>query len=453
MGSQGRLPDASGDAVIVLLTRDVRPHDQPALAAACGGGHQVIPLFVYDPALVNRVTAAPYRLPFLVDSLHDLRRSLTKRGGQLFVRHGDSTAEAMRVAAETGAACIFLSDDVSGYARRRQHQLSMVCTQQRIRLVTFPGATVVAPGLLAPAGGDHFRVFTPYWRRWRSLSWRPPLAASGRMRVPAGLAPGSVSPPGVRERQASSPGLPRGGETEAGAWARRWLGVGLAGYGVGHDDLAGEGTLRLSPYLHFGCLSPNQLAQDAVGCDGAERFLRQLCWRDFHLQVLAAFPDLAHADYRRGRRQWRHDPDGLEAWQAGLTGVPIVDAGMRQLRAEGWMHNRARRLTAAFLTKNLNIDWRLGARHFLDWLVEADANNSGNWQWVAGPGNDTRPNRRFNPLGQAHRFDPRGDYVRRYVTELADIPGPAVHEPWKLDRHSVGVYDYPAPIVDPSTPS
>jgi deoxyribodipyrimidine photo-lyase len=454
MGSQGQWPDAGGGTAIVLLTRDLRLDDQPALAAACRGRQKVIPLFVHDPALLNRSTASPDRRRFLVDALEDLRRSLRERGGQLFVRYGNPTAETMKVAAETGAATIFLSDDVSRYARRRHDYLSTACARQRVRLVTFPGATVVTSGLLVPAGADHYRVFTPYWQRWRSERWRPPVAPPRRVPVPAGLAPGSIGPPGAREGQASSSRLTRGGETEARTRARLWLRLGLAGYETGHDDLAGEGTSRLSSYLHFGCLSPNQLAHQAVGRDGAEPFLRQLCWRDFHHQVLAAFPDLPHADYRPGRRQWRDDPDGLDAWRSGQTGIPIVDAGMRQLRSEGWMHNRARLLTAAFLTKDLNIAWRLGAEHFMDWLVDADvANNFGNWQWVAGTGNDTRPNRRFNLLRQAHRFDPRGDYVRRYVTELAAVPGPAVHEPWKLERRTGGLKAYPAPIIDLSTPT
>jgi deoxyribodipyrimidine photo-lyase len=313
---------------------------------------------------------------------------------------------------------------------------------------------VVTPGWLVPAGSDHYRVFTPYWQRWRSERWRLTVAPPRRVCAPAALAPGPLGPPGVREGRASAAGLPRGGETEGRSRARRWLRYRLAGYEVGHDDLAAEGTSRLSPYLHFGCLSATQLAREAVGRAGAEPFLRQLCWRDFHHQVLAAFPDLPHADYRPNGRQWRDDLDGLEVWQSGLTGVPIVDAGMRQLRAEGWMHNRARLLTAAFLTKQMQVDWRLGGRHFMDWLVDADvANNFGNWQWVAGTGNDTRPNRRFNPLRQAHRFDPHGDYVRRYVTELDDVPGPAVHEPWKLERRTGGLKAYPAPIVGLSTPT
>jgi deoxyribodipyrimidine photo-lyase len=172
-------------------------------------------------------------------------------------------------------------------------------------------------------------------------------------------------------------------------------------------------------------------------------------WRDFFLQVLAVNPSYPHMDYRSRGARWRDDPDGLAAWKDGRTGVPIVDAGMRQLRAEGFMHNRARLITASFLVKDLRIDWRSGAAHFWEFLVDGDiASNAGNWQWVAGTGNDTRPNRRFNPIRQARRFDPTGDYVRRYVPELRAIAGREVHEPWKLDPDARSVIDYPDPIVD-----
>jgi len=180
---------------------------------------------------------------------------------------------------------------------------------------------------------------------------------------------------------------------------------------------------------------------------GGEEFVRQLSWRDFHHQVTHAFPAMSRDDYRRPR-QWRHDEVALDAWKRGLTGVPIVDAGMRQLAREGWMHNRARLLVASFLTRRLAVDWRAGARHFLDLLADGDvANNSGNWQWVAGTGNDTRPNRVFNPIRQAHRFDPEGDYVRRYVPELESVEGGAVHEPWKLEPLLRRRLTYPDPIV------
>jgi deoxyribodipyrimidine photo-lyase len=232
---------------------------------------------------------------------------------------------------------------------------------------------------------------------------------------------------------------------------RAWLAGPLDAYADGHDDLAGDATSRLSPYLHFGCLSPVELVRRARerGGPGAEAFVRQLAWRDFHHQVLAARPEAFHSDLRTRGDHWRPDNEDAEAWRRGRTGYPVVDAAMRQLRHEGWMHNRARLLTAGFLTKTLYVDWRVGAAHFLSLLVDGDAaNNQLNWQWVAGTGTDTRPNRVLNPLSQAKRFDPRGDYVRRWIPELADVQGPAVHQPWRLPHRVRDGLDYPPPLID-----
>jgi deoxyribodipyrimidine photo-lyase len=435
---------------VVLFNRDLRVHDHPALAEACRQGGAVLPLFVVDPALTTPALPSSNRLGFLLESLADLRRSLADRGGQLFVRCGDPAIEAIRLAIDAGAAAVFASGDVSGYARRRQSRLARACQEAGVRFVAFPGATVVPPGDLQPAGADHYRVFTPYWHRWRSTPWRPVQRAPAQVPVPGGLPAGRIPEPADLTVSPASPGRARGGETPGRRLARRWANGHLSGSGGGHDDLAGDRTSRLSPYLHFGCVSPTELALDAAAAKGGEPFLRQLCWRDFHHQVLAAFPALPTRDYRSRARRWQDDPPSLQAWQQGLTGIPIVDAGMRQLLAEGWMPNRARLLAAACLTRDLGIHWRQGAAHFAGWLVDADlANNSGNWQWIAGTGNDTRPNRRFNLLRQARRYDPTGDYVRRYVPELSGLPGAAVHEPWRLNRTARDGLSYPPPLIDP----
>jgi deoxyribodipyrimidine photo-lyase len=240
-----------------------------------------------------------------------------------------------------------------------------------------------------------------------------------------------------------SPDLSRGGEGEGRRRLERWLADGAAHYDVMRDDLAADRTSRLSPYLHFGCVSANEVATRA----GNTEYVRQLCWRDFYAQLLAARPHTARDDLRPRQRPWNDDAEALARWRAGRSGVPIVDAGMRQLHAEGWMHNRARLIVAAFLTKTLELDWRHGARAFAELLVDADvANNVGNWQWVAGTGVDTRPNRRFNPLAQARRRDPNGDYVRRYLPELAELPGAAVHEPWRAPPARVAP-EYPPPLA------
>jgi deoxyribodipyrimidine photo-lyase len=407
--------------VVVVYHRDLRVHDHPALAEAARTGRPVVPVFVVDKRLFSSPRSAN-RAAFLVESLIDLRRSLQRMAGQLYVRVGDPVDEVMKVAAHTGAETVHVGEDVTPLARRRQDRLGEACRKERLELSVFPGTMVVPAGDILPAGADHYRVFTPYWRRWKELPLRTVDATPRKLAAPPrGLAPGRI--PSIRSLsdRPLSPDRACGGETIGRRAARQWLSRHLGTYVAGHDDLPGDRTSRLSPYLHFGCLSANELATMAQDLPGGQDFIRQLCWRDFHHQVLAAFPALAKRNYRpRPGRVW-HDSDALvRAWKEGRTGVPIVDAGMRQLRAEGWMHNRARLLVASYLTRDLGVHWKVGADHFMDWLVDGDvANNYGNWQWVAGTGNDTRPNRRFNLVRQARRFDSDGDYVRRYAPELA----------------------------------
>ncbi len=427
--------------VLILFTRDLRVHDHPALAEAARRGERVTPLFVLDEGILGSDFARPNRVAFLLDSLADLDGSLRRLGARLVLRRGDVVRETVRLAREVGAQAVFASEDVSSYARRRQRRLAAALGAERIDLRLLPGVTVVPPEDLAPSGGDHYRVFGAYHRAWLAQSRRAVMSAP-RLR---GRDVESATAPALAELVAGapSPELPRGGETSGRARLRRWLADGLGRYAEDADDLGADATSRLSPYLHFGCLSPLEVAERAVPSDA---FVRQLAWRDFYHQLLAANADLPRADLRPRGDRWRDDEDALLAWREGRTGIPIVDAGMRQLAREGWMHNRARLLVASFLVKDLYLDWREGQRHFFDLLVDGDvANNAGNWQWVAGTGTDSRPNRVFNPLRQALRLDPSGDYVRRHVPELASIQGPAVHEPWRLE---VAAVDYPPPLVD-----
>jgi deoxyribodipyrimidine photo-lyase len=434
---------------LVLFTRDLRVRDQPALAAAVRQAERVVPAFVLDDALLAGA-GAPNRLAFLLESLRDLDGALRERGARLVVRRGEVVAQALGLARACGAEAIYMSGDVSAYAHGRERRLASACGRERIALRVFDGATVVAPGELAPAGGgEHYRVFTPYWRVWRLAPQRQPLRAPGRVPMRSGVAAGRIPRLTDLVSARCSPELPRGGEEAGRARLRRWLRGGLADYERLHDDLATDGTSRLSAYLHFGCLSASAVLARVGGAAGGEAFARQLCWRDFYHQVLAARPDFPYVDYRPRGGRWGADGRLAEAWRKGLTGYPIVDAGMRQLAREGFMHNRARMISASFLTKLLRIDWRIGAAHFWELLVDGDlANNAGNWQWVAGTGNDTRSNRVLNPLRQAHRFDPAGEYVRRYVPELAAVAGRAVHEPWRLAAAERRRLDYPQPLID-----
>jgi deoxyribodipyrimidine photo-lyase len=424
---------------VVLFTRDLRVHDQPALSAAVEIASEVVPLFVLDDTLWHRHRSAPRRA-FLRDSLADLRHALRERGGDLVVRRGDPVEQTLRVAHRAAATVVFVGADASTYAQRRQERLARACRRERIELRTENTLAAVPAGELVPADRDHYRVFTPYWRRWRDQPLPALLDPPRRVSLPPGIDPG--------ELPSASSGL-RGGERAARRRLVAWVRDGLHQYETARNELAREGTSRLSPYLHFGCISPAEVVtrartQGAV----AEAFVRQLCWRDFYLQLLTANPHTAAHDLHNRDREWIEDEDALAAWTAGRTGYPIVDAAMRQLHTDGWMHNRGRLLVASFLTKTLGIDWRQGAKVFLELLVDGDvANNAGNWQWMAGTGVDSRPNRVFNPVRQAKELDPQGDYVRTHVPELGELEGSTIHEPWRAPL-AARAPEYPERIVD-----
>jgi deoxyribodipyrimidine photo-lyase len=431
---------------VILFNRDLRVHDSPALAAAAAA-ERTVPLFVLDDRLLGSGFAAPNRIAFMREALADLDRSLRRAGGRLFVRRGDPVAEALAVARECDAVELHVSADWSAYARAREARLAAACEAERIEFHTHPGTTIVEPGTVTPAGGDHFKVFTPYHRAWSEVPLRKRRGAPRRLSVPSKLSRGRLPALEKLTGGAVSPGRATGGESEGRRLMRGFLRNRLGTYDEHHDDLPGDATSRLSAHLRFGCLSPLELASEAGERRGGAAFVRQLCWRDFHHQVLAATPSLPHRDYRPRGDRWSRSRRALEAWQQGKTGYPLVDAGMRQLAAEGFMHNRARMAVASFLTKDLYVDWRAGAAHFWDLLCDGEiANNAGNWQWVAGTGNDTRPNRVLNPIRQAERFDPDGVYVRRYLPELESVRGKAILRPWRMQ--GFGSLDYPEPIVD-----
>ncbi len=311
---------------IVLFTRDLRVHDNPALAAAVREADRVVPLFVRD----DGIDSSPNRLGFLHESLGDLDLSLRERGAALVVRCGDTTAEVTRVVEETGAEAVHASRDASAFAERRESRLAGT-----VPLRLHDGLTVLPLDELHP-----YRVFTPYWRAWREVPLRDPEPAPERIVRPDGIDLGRLDAPPPRD----SPGLPPGGERAGRARMAAWLRDGLAGYGD-RQRLDLDATSRLSPYLHFGCVSPLELVH---GARGTEDFVREVAWRDFYSQLM--LNEGMGQLHDRGDA-WDGDPELLDAWRAGETGYPVVDAGMRQLRAEGWMHNRARLITASFLSQ------------------------------------------------------------------------------------------------------
>ena len=434
----------SGRTALVWFRRDLRLSDHPALSAALDGFDRVVPLFIWDPVLVS--TSGPNRLAFLHGCVRELGDSV---GGRLVIRSGDPERMVAEAAAEAGAEAVYITADFGPYGTERDARVEAALGRPGVDLVRVDSPYAVAPGTLVTSGGTPFQVFTPFARAWRAHGWdgpgrRPSLARLDR----AGLEDGEVPRCGD-----VSAALPRPGEEGAHDRLDSFLRGPVDRYGRDRDRPDADGTSRLSPYLRFGCLHPRQILDRLEPGHGHhDRFETELCWREFYADVLFHRPDSARRSYRL---EWRDFPvdegadadERFRAWVDGRTGYPVVDAGMRQLLAEGWMHNRVRMIVASFLVKDLHLDWRRGARWFMQHLVDGDlASNQLNWQWVAGSGTDAAPYFRvFNPVTQGGKFDPEGDYVRRWVPELKAVPGAAVHEPWKLPEVPAG---YPPPIVE-----
>jgi deoxyribodipyrimidine photo-lyase len=434
---------------VLWFRRDLRLLDHPALAAAAAdaadGG--VVPLFVVDDALLR--PAGPARAAWVLRSVRALADDLAGHGARLVVRHGRPEQVVPEVAREVGATAVHISSDHAPYGRardRRVHEaLDPAC-----RLTATGSPYAVAPGRLTTKSGSGYLVFSPFYRAWLEHGWRAPADSDPSAVAWADAGGDAVpeDPPGADDVR-----LPAAGEHAAhAAWSA------FRERAVAYDDLRDrpdlDQTSRLSPYLKAGAIHPRTLlAELRPDVDGEEAFRRELAFRDFYAAVLHFHPASAR-EYMRTELQALPYVGGdalaehLDTWAAGRTGFPLVDAGMRQLLAQGWMHNRVRMLVASFLVKDLGVEWQHGARHFLRHLADGDlASNQHGWQWAAGTGTDAAPYFRiFNPITQGERFDPDGDYIRRWVPELRDLTAPDVHRPWRLpDGPPNG---YPIPIVD-----
>ena len=452
---------AATDTGIVWLRRDLRIRDHPALAAALDAHDRVVPVFCFDERLLHGRHASGPRTQFLLECLADPDRQLRVRGCGLVIRRGRPEQELVELARRVGAQDVYVSQDVSPFARKRGDRARRAFAAAGIGLHSHPGLNAVDVRAVETKAGTPYTVFSPFFRNWLEIERRDLVEAPATLPgLPSGLRKGRI--PSLEalglEQEVAEPR--RGGETEAQRTLDRFLDHGIREYVDNHDALAADRTSRLSPYLHFGCISPRQIEERLPRGAGAEAFHRQLCWRDFYHHVLVNFPRNARSEFQqryRGRIRWSYARRPFEAWTEGRTGYPLVDAGMRQLRHEGWMHNRARLVVGSFLTKDLGIDWRWGERWFMRLLIDGDeANNNGNWQWIASVGVDPQPffRRIYNPARHMERFDPEGRYVRRYVPELRAVPDRWLAEPWtmpvEVQREAgcvIGV-DYPQPVVD-----
>ena len=427
---------------IVWFRRDLRLSDHPALNDAIGAARHVVPLFVADDRLLGGPDRhqAPLRTSFLLGSLLELDEALRARGSGLLVRAGRPEDVVTAVARELGADAVYATRDVTPFAYRRDRAVSEALAREGRSLHLRPGVVLVEPETALTAAGAPYAVFTPFWRTLQRLPRRELIEPPPVIATPTEAITGSrVLLESLVEASPAVASAPRPGESAAHERLRRWSEIGVRAYDEGRHGLSGSATSRLGQDLHLGLLSPRQVesAVSEVGTD-ATAFVRQLAWREFYHHEL--FHQRAHPERATdGRfasifRSEADDPVAVDAWRQGQTGIPVVDAGMRQLQAEGWMSNRARLVVASFLTRHLLMDHRIGERHFMRHLIDGDvANNRGGWRWTAGVGADPQPwFRIFNPVLQGQRFDADGAWVRRWIPELANVPTRYVHAPWQM---------------------
>ncbi|MCZ7545167.1 MAG: DNA photolyase family protein [Anaerolineae bacterium] len=461
-----RADDATINArpVIHWFRRDLRLTDNLALAAALETGAPVIPLFIFDPAILHSKRVGAPRVAFMRSALASLDASLRRHGSALLVRHGDPRRVLPALVEATGAQGLYFNRDYSPFARRRDAEVARALP---IPTHSFDDMLLVPPGEATKSDGDPYTVFTAFQRKWLTIP------------KPCPVAPASQS--GAFDRLASvdSPGLPTladlgfdtaietpdASEDSAHQLLARFLSGPIYEYDSGRNRLGADpdrdptpGSSFLSPYFRFGILSIREAYEAAQAAHGqagdararkaVETWISELAWREFYTHILFHFPQVKTGNFRRAYDSvpWRRAPADLQAWQEGRTGYPVVDAAMRQLAQTGWMPNRARMIVASFLTKDLLIDWREGELHFMQHLIDGDlAANNGGWQWAAGTGTDAQPYFRiFNPILQGQRFDPEGVYIRRWVPELGDVPATQVHTPWASGHLPAG---YPPPVV------
>jgi deoxyribodipyrimidine photo-lyase len=450
-------------AALVWFRRDLRVEDQPAFAAAVRNGRRVIPVFIWSPSEESPWSCGDASCWWLHHSLQDFRTVLKDLGLNLILRHGPAHSALDLLLKETGASEVYWNRLYDPLLVSLDRQIESALRAKGIKPYVFNGSLLFEPWQLLRAEGSPYKVFTPFWNNLMAQKM-PPIDSVhrcpvlGPRRWPTSLAINELKllpqidwTGGLRKEW-------KPGSRNALKIMAQFLRGAISEYRGERDRPDHRGTSRLSPYLHFGEISPRQIWHASKDKRNAQSFLRQIAWREFAHHLLYYFPETTAEPMRREYAgfPWVQSSSRLRAWQKGRTGYPIVDAGMRELWTTGWMHNRVRMVAASFLVKHLLISWQAGAKWFWDTLVDGDlANNTMGWQWVAGCGADAAPYFRiFNPVLQGEKFDPDGTYVRQWVPELSRMPANWIHKPWDCPEHvlsAAGVVlgkNYPKPIVD-----
>ena len=451
--------------ILHWFRKDLRLADNTALAeAARDAAGDVVPFYTSEPAILGRSDMAAVRVRFVLDALAALGRDLERAGSHLALDHGVATDTVVRAARASGAGAVYWNEEYEPALRARDDAVQEALEAGGIRVRRFHDRLLVPPGAVATRQGDPYVVYSPFQRACEALPPAAPRPAVTRFAA-HGLQRRCVAKIESLGFDLKVPGW-ESGERAASARLDAFVEDGLTRYAAERDLRAAGAASRLAPHLRFGTIGVRTVAAAALDAAredrrlarAVEKFIAELRWRDFYAHVLYHFPHVEKGAFREPYEalEWQGDPAHFDAWRAGRTGYPMVDAGMRELAATGFMHNRSRMIVASFLVKDLLLDWRLGELHFMKHLVDGDpASNNGGWQWAASTGTDAQPYIRiFNPVLQGERCDPEGEHIRRWVPELEKLPAKWTHKPWEAPAEvlaGAGIalgLDYPGPIVD-----
>ena len=452
--------------IVVWIRRDLRVDDNAALVAASQTGRPVVPLFVFDRELIERLPSDGAAFEFQAEALRELAEAIARLGGRLIIREGRIEEVHRSILEETGAAALYHNRDYEPAGRERDDRIARLYRSRGAEVVSFKDMVLQEPSEVLTPDGRPYVVFTPFANSWKRNPEPPPMGTPRRFSAPE-LPSGEILGAAElnRRRSIPQPAFTAGEQAARKAW-KAFLKEPITRYESGRNLPGVPGTSRMSAYLRFGCISVRRMLEDiramesslpAQGAQSLSKYVDELIWREFYQAVLFHHPRLLDSNYRAefDRLPWKFDEALFEAWREGRTGYPLVDAGMRELNETGWMHNRVRMVVASFLTKDLMHDWKLGERVFEEKLMDIEtASNNGGWQWSASTGVDPRPLRIFNPRLQSERYDPEGTYIRRHLPELAKVPAKFIHAPYLMPpalQQELGLVigkDYPAPVVN-----